>query len=138
MTMSLPLDPNLPLASIYLITITISLGPLRDHIGAKTVRFMFPSCLINSKRLNSYQYIRVEEMRAFMSRLCTLSGTGKPLKLKDHLFVHTLNIISRVVFGKSCVSSSESKNETSIVTHEELLEMLDELFFLNGVFNIGD
>ncbi|KAK7846889.1 4-hydroxyphenylacetaldehyde oxime monooxygenase [Quercus suber] len=73
--------------------------------------------LLNSKRLDSYQYIRVEEMRAFMSRLCTLSGTGKPLKLKDHLFVHTLNIISRVVFGKNCVSS-ESKNETSIVTHE--------------------
>ncbi|KAM3693716.1 hypothetical protein ACJW31_07G004900 [Castanea mollissima] len=93
--------------------------------------------LFNSKRLNSYQYIRVEEMRAFMSRLCTLSGTGKPLKLKDHLFVHNLNIISRVVFGKNCVSS-ESKNETSTVTHEELVEMLDELFFLHGVFNIGD
>ena len=100
-------------------------------------RKIYVSELFNSKRLNSYQYIRVEEMRAFMSRLCTLSGTGKPLKLKDHLFVHTLNIISRVVSGKNCVSS-ESKNETSIVTQEELLEMLDELFFLNGVFNIGD
>ena len=43
--MSLPLDPNLLLASIYHITITILHGHRMDHIGAKAVRFMTPRCL---------------------------------------------------------------------------------------------
>ncbi|XP_065633434.1 trimethyltridecatetraene synthase [Quercus suber] len=97
-------------------------------------RKIYASELFNSKRLDSYQYIRVEEMRAFLSRLCTLSG--KPIMLKGHLFHLSLNIISRIVFGKKY--ASESKYETPIITVKEFQEMLDELFFLNGMFNIGD
>ncbi|EXB38962.1 Flavonoid 3'-monooxygenase [Morus notabilis] len=90
--------------------------------------------LFSSKRLESYEYIRVEEMRAFMSRLFSLSG--KPVVLKEHLSRVTLSVISRIVLGKKYFS--ESKSERSIVTLEEFQEMLDELFLLNGVFNIGD
>jgi cytochrome P450 len=97
-------------------------------------RKIFLSGVFNSKQLESYQYIRDEEMRDFLSRLCTLSG--KPVMLKDHFFCLTLSIISRIVLSKKYVS--ESKNETSIVTPEEFQEMVDELFVLNGVFNIGD
>ncbi|KAK7846892.1 cytochrome p450 71a9 [Quercus suber] len=61
-------------------------------------------------------------MRAFVSRLGTLSG--KPIMLKDHLSRLTLSIISRIVLGKKYFS--ESKHETSIVTLEEFQEMLDE------------
>ena len=97
-------------------------------------RKIYASELFNSKRLDSYQYIRVEEMRAFLSRLCTLSG--KPIMLKGHLFHLSLNIISRIVFGKKY--ASESKYETPIITVKEFQEMLDELFFLNWVLNKGD
>uniref|UniRef100_A0A7N2MU26 Uncharacterized protein n=1 Tax=Quercus lobata TaxID=97700 RepID=A0A7N2MU26_QUELO len=97
-------------------------------------RKIYASELFNSKRLDSYQYIRVEEMRAFLSRLCTLSG--KPIMLKGHLFHLSLNIINRIVFGKKY--ASESKYETPIITVKEFQEMLDELFFLNGVLNKGD
>jgi cytochrome P450 len=97
-------------------------------------RKIFLSELFNSKRLESYQYIRVEEMRTFVSHLCTLSG--KPIMLKEHLFHLNLNIISRIVLGKKYVSGS--KHENSIVTLEKFHDMLNELFFLNGVFNIGD
>ncbi|KAG5547039.1 hypothetical protein RHGRI_012914 [Rhododendron griersonianum] len=90
--------------------------------------------LFSSKRLESYEYIRVEEKKAFMSRLFALSG--KPVVLKDHLSRVTLSIISRIVLGKKYFS--ESKHEESIVTLEEFQEMLDELFLLNGVLNIGD
>ena len=86
----------------------------------------------SSKRLESYEYIRVEERRVFVSRLCSMSG--KPIMLKDHL--SCLSIISRIVLGKKYFS--ESKDETSIVTLEEFQEILDELFLLNGVLNIGD
>ncbi|XP_075672498.1 dimethylnonatriene synthase-like [Castanea sativa] len=98
-------------------------------------RKIFLSELFNSKRLESYQYIRVEEMRAFLSRLCTLSE--KPVVLKDHLFRFTLSSMSRLIFNKKYVSG-ESKYETSIVSPEEFQEMIEELFLLNGVFNIGD
>lgn len=90
--------------------------------------------LFSAKRLESYESIRTEEMRAFLSRLYGLCG--KPIELKEHLSRYTLSIISRIVMGKKYFSASES--EKSIVTLEEFQEMLDELFLLNGVLNIGD
>ncbi|KDP33920.1 hypothetical protein JCGZ_07491 [Jatropha curcas] len=91
--------------------------------------------LFSSKRLQSYEYIRVEEIRAFLARINSLSS--KPIILKDHLSRVTLSIISRIVLGKKYFSTNESENE-EIVTLEEFQEMLDELFWLNGVLNIGD
>ncbi|XP_059433414.1 trimethyltridecatetraene synthase-like [Corylus avellana] len=97
-------------------------------------RKIYISELFCSKRLESYEYIRVEERRALFSRLHTL--VGKPVMVKEHLSRLTLSIISRIVLGKKYFSESES--ETSIVTLKEFQEMLDELFLLNGVLNIGD
>nr|POE80114.1 flavonoid 3'-monooxygenase [Quercus suber] len=97
-------------------------------------RKIYLSELFSSKRLESYEYIRVDERHVFMSRLCSMSG--KPVMLKDHLSRLTLSIISRIVLGKKYFS--ESKDETSIVTLEEFQVILDELFLLNGVLNIGD
>ncbi|TXG61666.1 hypothetical protein EZV62_013029 [Acer yangbiense] len=97
-------------------------------------RKIYLSQLFSSKRLESYEYIRVEELRAFFSRLCALSG--KPILLKEHLSRVTLSIMSRIVLGKKYFSESEF--ETAAVTLEEFQEMLDELFLLNGVLNIGD
>lgn len=100
-------------------------------------RKIYLSELFSSKRLESYEYIRVEERLAFFSRLYVLSG--KPIMLKDQLSRVTLSIISRIVLGKKYFSeSAKSAGETSIVTLEEFQEMLDELFLLNGVLNIGD
>ncbi|XP_044464057.1 trimethyltridecatetraene synthase-like [Mangifera indica] len=98
-------------------------------------RKIYLTQLFSSKRLESYEYIRAEELRAFVSRLNALSG--KPIVLKNHLSRVTLSIISRIVLGKKYFSESESEN-SSIVTLEEFQEMLDELFLLNGVLNIGD
>ncbi|PQQ04681.1 flavonoid 3-monooxygenase [Prunus yedoensis var. nudiflora] len=97
-------------------------------------RKIYLSHLFSSKILDSVEYIRVEETRAFLSRLCALSG--KPTLLKEHLSRLTLTIISRIVLGKKYFSVPES--ESSIVTLEEFQEMLDELFLLNGVLNVGD
>ncbi|KAH8482517.1 hypothetical protein H0E87_029819, partial [Populus deltoides] len=58
------------------------------------------------------------------------------IELKDYLSHYTLSIISRIVLGKKYFSASESEKE--IVSLEEFQEMLDELFLLNGVLNIGD
>ncbi|XP_044464643.1 trimethyltridecatetraene synthase-like [Mangifera indica] len=98
-------------------------------------RKIYLTQLFSSKRLESYEYIRAEELRAFISRLHSLSG--KPVVLKGHLTQVTLSVISRIVLGKKYFSELESEN-SSIGTLEEFQEMLDELFLLNGVLNIGD
>lgn len=88
--------------------------------------------LFSAKRLESYEYIRVEEMNSLLMGL--FKSSGKPILLKDYLSTVSLNVISRMVLGKSYLDESED----SIVTPEEFKKMLDELFLLNGVFNIGD
>lgn len=90
--------------------------------------------LFSAKRLESYEYIRVEEMKNLRKEL--YSSKGKPVVLKDHLSTLSLNVISRMVLGKKYLD--ESTAETSIVTPEEFKKMLDELFLLSGVLNIGD
>ncbi|KAJ9687926.1 hypothetical protein PVL29_013919 [Vitis rotundifolia] len=97
-------------------------------------RKIYHTELFSWKRLQSYEYIRVEERRAFIFRLYALSR--KPVMLKEHLSRVTLSVISRIVLGEKYFNESESGR--SIVTVEEFQEMLDELFLLNGVLNIGD
>ncbi|KAL6331210.1 hypothetical protein AAG906_009638 [Vitis piasezkii] len=63
--------------------------------------------LFSSKRLASYEYIRVEERQAFISRLYALSG--KPVMLKEHLSRVTLSIISRIVLGEKYFSESRAR-----------------------------
>ncbi|KAL2534411.1 Flavonoid 3'-monooxygenase [Abeliophyllum distichum] len=90
--------------------------------------------MFSSKRLESNEYIRVEERRAFASRLYAVSG--KPVRIKDHLSRLNLSILSRMVLGKKYFRESENGDEMFAV--EEFQEILDEQLFLNSVFNIGD
>ncbi|KZV43481.1 hypothetical protein F511_09924 [Dorcoceras hygrometricum] len=88
--------------------------------------------LFSAKRLESYEYIRREEMSSLLRNLS--KSAGKPMHLKDHLSTVSLNVISRMVLGKKY--SDETKD--SIVSPDEFKRMIDELFLLNGVINIGD
>ncbi|KAF6134627.1 hypothetical protein GIB67_013858 [Kingdonia uniflora] len=90
--------------------------------------------LFSTKRLESYEYIRVEEMRALVKGL--YASSGSQIMLKDYLSDVSLNVISRIVLGKKYLDENETKS--SVVTPEEFKKMLDELFLLNGVLNIGD
>lgn len=102
--------------------------------------------LFSAKRLESYEYIRVEELNSVLREMFELSQTGggnnnnnnKPILLKDHLSTLSLNVISRMVLGKSYLNEREDDHSTMIMTPDEFKKMLDELFLLNGVFNLGD
>lgn len=89
--------------------------------------------LFSARRLESYEYIRKEEMNLLLKGL--YNSTGTPIMLKDHLSNVSLNVISRMVLGKKY---TEGTGENEIVTPKEFKEMLDELFLLNGVLDIGD
>ncbi|GLT81166.1 hypothetical protein SLA2020_525680 [Shorea laevis] len=89
-----------------------------------------------SRMLEFFEHIHVEEMRSFLSRLYALSG--KPVVLGEQLSRATLSVISRMESGNKYFNESEHETGSNIVTLKEFQEMLDELFFLNGVLNIGD
>ncbi|XP_022997924.1 cytochrome P450 71A1-like [Cucurbita maxima] len=88
--------------------------------------------LFSAKRLDSYEYIRREERNGLLKELS--NSAGKPIKLKLYLFTLSLNVISRTVLGKKYTDESEN----GIVRPDEFMEMMDELFLLSGVLNIGD
>nr|GMD33722.1 cytochrome P450 71A1-like [Ipomoea batatas] len=90
--------------------------------------------LFSAKRLDSYEYIRSQELKSILGELYTASSAQKPILLKDYLSTLSLNVISRMVLGKSYLNESEG----AIVSPNEFKKMLDELFLLNGVLNIGD
>ncbi|KAI6671726.1 hypothetical protein NL676_006611 [Syzygium grande] len=88
--------------------------------------------LFSAKRLESYEYIRTEELTSLLRSLYL--SRGAHLALKDHLTDLSLNVISRMVLGKKYTEETEN----SIVRPDEFKKMLDELFLLNGTLNIGD
>ncbi|XP_039145196.1 LOW QUALITY PROTEIN: trimethyltridecatetraene synthase-like [Dioscorea cayenensis subsp. rotundata] len=90
--------------------------------------------LFSAKRLDSYEYIRNQELKSLLHDLYDKSLMV--ISLKDHLSTLSLNVISRMVLGRKYTDDQESDN--SIVTPEEFKKMLDELFLLSGVLNIGD
>ncbi|KAL3339920.1 hypothetical protein AABB24_028501 [Solanum stoloniferum] len=97
----------------------------------RQARKIYLTEIFSPKRLDSFEYIRLEEGRALISRLFPLSG--KPVLLKDHLPRFTLRTISRLVMSDKYYSDA-----SSIITLETLQQMLDEWFILGGVINIGD
>lgn len=54
--------------------------------------------LFSMKRVESYEYIRAEEIKSLMAEL--YKTAGKPIVLKDYLSTVGLNVISRMVLGK--------------------------------------
>ncbi|KAM0953044.1 putative flavonoid 3'-monooxygenase [Dioscorea sansibarensis] len=90
--------------------------------------------LFSAKRLDSYEYIRNQELKQLLHDLYDRSLMV--ISLKDHLSTLSLNVISRMVLGRKYTDEKESEN--SIVSPEEFKKMLDELFLLSGVLNIGD
>ncbi|KAG9457316.1 hypothetical protein H6P81_001824 [Aristolochia fimbriata] len=92
--------------------------------------------LFSARRLDSYEYIRAEETRALLSSLAVAAAANRPVTLKDYLSTVSLNVISRMVLGKKYLDDAEAVG--SVVSPDEFKKMLDELFLLSGVLNIGD
>ncbi|KAG6382760.1 hypothetical protein SASPL_157531 [Salvia splendens] len=80
-------------------------------------------------RLESYEYIRAEEMGSLVKEIFGFSG--RAFSVKDSLSTLSLNVICRMVLGRRYMDGGG-------VAVEEFKEMLDELFLLTGVLNVGD
>ncbi|XP_051133512.1 trimethyltridecatetraene synthase-like [Andrographis paniculata] len=105
----------------------------------RQARKIYLSEVFSAKKMESELFRRIlaEERRDFFSRMHSLSG--KPVLLRDHLFRYALSTINRMLLSERYFSESGLGEEAgSVVRLEEYQEMMDEWFFLNGAFNIGD
>ncbi|KAL2497463.1 Flavonoid 3'-hydroxylase [Abeliophyllum distichum] len=66
-----------------------------------------------------------------------VNGFGKPVLLREQLSRFSLSSLSRMVLGNKYFSESKCDLESSIITLDELQELLDQWFLHNGVINIG-
>ncbi|KAL6838248.1 hypothetical protein ACP4OV_031920 [Aristida adscensionis] len=102
-------------------------------------RKLYQTELLSPRQLRLHEHVRREEVAAMLRgvhRAAAPPATGRraAVALRDHLFVLSLNVISRMVLGKKYVVEGSS----AATTPEEFGWMMDELFFLNGALNLGD
>ncbi|XP_057842780.2 trimethyltridecatetraene synthase [Cryptomeria japonica] len=90
--------------------------------------------LFSTKRLESYEYIRVEEVERMVASVFRSSAAAQPVHLREETSSVSNDIISRMVLGRRYLD----ENGGNKIEPHEFKEMLEELFVLNGVFNIGD
>ncbi|CAN6463036.1 unnamed protein product [Victoria cruziana] len=102
----------------------------------RLARKLYLTELFSDKRLASFRYVRTEEMKKLARSL--LSGSRKPVVLRERLWQFTTGIICRMALGRNYVDADVGEDRPEIVSPEEFREMLDELFLLNGVHVLGD
>ncbi|XAR69927.1 Flavonoid 3'-monooxygenase [Bertholletia excelsa] len=104
----------------------------------RQARRLYTTELFSPKQLDACHYIRAEEMRGFTTHLRKEALLGKPVQMRKHLTRFTLTNIIRMVYGYKYFSSGENEDPKAVLKLEEVEEMVEEWFFLGGVFNIGD
>uniref|UniRef100_A0A0E0ESN4 Uncharacterized protein n=1 Tax=Oryza meridionalis TaxID=40149 RepID=A0A0E0ESN4_9ORYZ len=110
----------------------------------RQARKMCVTELFSARRLESFEHIRDEEVRALLRDLH--GAAAAPVLLRDYLSTATLGVISRMVLGKKYVGvegasagdSGGGEGTSAAATPEEFKMMMDELFLLSGVLNISD
>ncbi|KAL7118313.1 hypothetical protein ACP275_03G128400 [Erythranthe tilingii] len=96
----------------------------------RQARKIYLSEVFNTKKIESFEHVRIEETRSLLSRLSSVSGN--PVALRDHLIGYAVSTTCRMILGKKYFCGSEDDKSDSIQ------DMLDEWFLLNGAFVIGD
>jgi len=90
--------------------------------------------LFSSKRLESFEYIRVEEVARMIGSVFDTCRRGLPVEIREETTNVSNNIISRMVLGRRYLDEAAGNK----IKPAEFREMWEELFVLNGVLNIGD
>ncbi|KAM3196595.1 hypothetical protein ACQJBY_072345 [Aegilops geniculata] len=93
--------------------------------------------LFSPRRLALMAHIRVDEVHAMVRNIFAASEPKRVVHLyRDHMSTLSLNVITRMVMGKRLFADGSS--EGPVPSMEVFRWMMDELFLLNGVLNIGD
>ncbi|CAH9091610.1 unnamed protein product [Cuscuta epithymum] len=104
----------------------------------RQVRRILSSELFAPRKLDSLEYVRVEERMALISDLYAAAVAKRPVLLRDHLSKLTYSISARILSDhkKSC---DGRELRTTPIDIKRLNELVDEWFRLSGlVVNLGD
>ncbi|KAL6655503.1 hypothetical protein ACP70R_006329 [Stipagrostis hirtigluma subsp. patula] len=109
----------------------------------RQARKIFATEVFSPKRLESLEHIRDEEVRVMLRdiRAAAAASGHATVQLRHYLKMATLGVICRIVLGKKYIVEEEADGEGGpppATSPAEFLAMVDEFFFLGGVFNIGD
>lgn len=105
----------------------ISLSPYGPYW--RQARKMCTTELFSAKKLESYEYIRSEEMKLLLK--VVHKSSGEEIGLKDLLITLTLNVLSRMMLGKNYFDKSEARGE-------EFRDTLHEMTLLSILLIVGD
>ena len=96
--------------------------------------------LFSARRLDSFEHIRDEEARGMLRGLREASSAGRVVRLRSHLQMMTLGVISRMALGKKYIQEEAATEggPPPVLTPAEFREMVDEFFVLHGASNTGD
>ncbi|KAJ3692126.1 hypothetical protein LUZ60_012476 [Juncus effusus] len=98
----------------------------------RQARKLFMTEILSAKRVESFRYIREEEVQSFLLDL--YKSKGGPLVLKDFSSKLNINLMCRIVLGKRFNDMSDE----NLVSLDEFKRMIEEFFRLTGALNIGD
>ncbi|KAH0679511.1 hypothetical protein KY290_021606 [Solanum tuberosum] len=100
----------------------------------KQARRIYLNEIFNSKRLDSFEYIRVEEMQNLISRLFHLSMLGNPILLRQHLTRYTLT--SYVKEMKELHRNLDKFNNFVLDDHKAKRELGDKNFVARDMVDV--
>lgn len=94
----------------------------------RQTRKIYTTQLLSPKRLAQFEYTRVEERKALLFKLykppsssSSSSFSSTPVHLKELIFMFSIAIMSRMLFGKSYTE----EDEKNVVTPKEFMEIVD-------------
>nr|ATG29951.1 CYP736C8 [Taxus chinensis] len=100
----------------------------------RQLRKIFTTQLLSPKRIDSFRFIREQETRAMVDELVRHCGRdvqgSSPVNVSKLAAAVTNNMNCRMAFGRK-YSEEELDNRG-------FKEMIQEVFFLSGAFNVGD
>ncbi|CBI16811.3 unnamed protein product, partial [Vitis vinifera] len=96
----------------------ISFAPYGDYW--REVRKICVLEVFSTKRVQSFQFIREEEVALLIDSIVQSSSSGSPIDLTERLMSLTANIICRIAFGKSFQASEFGDGRFQEVVHEAM------------------
>ncbi|KAL5711459.1 hypothetical protein ACHQM5_021912 [Ranunculus cassubicifolius] len=100
----------------------------------RTLRRISAIEILSASRVQSYSEIRFVEVRSMIKRICNIGTKFPTVDMKSIFFELTLNIMMRMIAGKTVYGENGEQSEEGMRFHE----IVRETFALSGASNLED
>ncbi|CAH9100606.1 unnamed protein product [Cuscuta epithymum] len=112
---------------------SLAATPYGDHW--RNLRKIVATEILSGNRLQALQQIRADEVKSMIRKLDSSSKAESPADMKTVLFELMLNLMLRMIAGKSYYGDDE---EVHVKAAARFREIVREIFLLSGATNVGD